>query len=63
MMLDSSEILAANILIVDDQASSVSLLEQLLGDAGYTRVSSTMDPREVCALAWKSGKRQPARHR
>jgi len=43
-------ILDASILIVDDQASNVSLLEQLLADAGYTHVSSTMDPHEVCAL-------------
>ena len=43
-------ILDARILIVDDQAANVSLLEQLLADAGYTHVSSTMDPHEVCAL-------------
>jgi PAS domain S-box-containing protein len=44
------EILGANILIVDDQQANVSLLTRLLADAGYTRVSSTMDPAEVCAL-------------
>ena len=38
------------ILIVDDQLSNVQLLEQMLADNGYTRVQSTMDPREVCAL-------------
>ncbi len=41
---------SASILIVDDQAPNVGLLEQLLADAGYTHVASTMDPTEVCAL-------------
>ena len=50
MTLSESDILNASILIVDDQESNVSLLEQLLGDAGYTCVASTMDPQEVCAL-------------
>jgi len=50
MMITESDILNASILIVDDQESNVSLLEELLGQAGYTRVTSTMNPREVCAL-------------
>ena len=49
-MLDSSEILNASILIVDDQPANVRLLEQMLANAGYSRVASTMDPRAVCAL-------------
>ena len=49
MKVDPPAILDASILIVDDQESNVRLLEQTLADAGYTRVSSTMDPREVCA--------------
>jgi len=49
-MISESDILGASILIVDDQAPNVSLLEQLLGEAGYTRVASTMKPQEVCAL-------------
>jgi PAS domain S-box-containing protein len=44
------DILGAQILIVDDQEANVLLLEQLLGEAGYTCVTSTMDPQEVCAL-------------
>jgi two-component system, cell cycle response regulator len=44
------DILDARILIVDDQEPNVSLLKQLLSEAGYTRVSSTMNSREVCAL-------------
>ncbi|MDP3539470.1 MAG: response regulator [Azonexus sp.] len=49
-MICHSEILEASILIVDDQESNILLLEQLLSDAGYTHVSSTMNPQEVCAL-------------
>jgi PAS domain S-box-containing protein len=44
------DILAASILIVDDQAANVALLAQLLASAGYTRVTSTMKPEEVCSL-------------
>ena len=49
-MLKPAEILNASILIVDDQASNVLLLEQMLRAEGYLRVSSTMDPKAVCAL-------------
>jgi PAS domain S-box-containing protein len=44
------EILAARILIVDDQAANVRLLERLLSEAGHQNVTSTMDPLQVCAL-------------
>ena len=50
MKLTESDILNASLLIVDDQEVNVSLLEQMLRDAGYTHVSSTMDPHQVCAL-------------
>jgi len=40
-MVSSTEILNANILIVDDQEANVQLLEQLLHEAGYTGVAST----------------------
>src|SRR4249920_1861705 len=50
MKIAESDILNASILIVDDQEVNVSLLEQVLREAGYTRVASTMDPHEVCAL-------------
>ena len=50
MIVAESEILNANILIVDDQEANVSLLEQLLHEAGYTCVASTMNPHEVWAL-------------
>jgi len=49
-MLSEDEILNANVLIVDDQESNVILLTQMLINAGYTRVASTMNPLEVCAL-------------
>jgi PAS domain S-box-containing protein len=54
MTLSASDILNANILIVDDQEVNVSLFEQLLHDAGYARVASTMNPHEVCALHRKN---------
>ena len=50
MKLTESAILDANILIVDDQEANVVLLEQQLCENGYTRVASTMNPQEVCAL-------------
>jgi len=50
MTIEPSEIQSASILIVDDQTSNVHLLEQLLAEAGYRDVSSTMDPRAVCTL-------------
>ena len=50
MMISVTEILSPSILIVDDQEVNVKLLEQLLTEAGYTRVASTTDPHEVCAL-------------
>jgi PAS domain S-box-containing protein len=53
-MISESEILDASVLIVDDQHSNVLLLEQLLADAGYQNVSSTMRPTEVCALHRKN---------
>lgn len=53
-MVSTAEILNASILIVDDQASGVLLLERTLRDAGYTSVASTMDPREVCELQRKN---------
>jgi PAS domain S-box-containing protein len=54
MMLNAPDILNASILIVDDQESNVSLLEQMLREAGYTSVASTMNPQEVCALHRKN---------
>jgi diguanylate cyclase (GGDEF)-like protein/PAS domain S-box-containing protein len=46
-VITRADILNANILIVDDQPVNVQLLEYLLQSTGYTRVSSTTDPRVV----------------
>jgi adenylate cyclase len=49
-MINSSDILQSKILIVDDQAANILLLERMLRGAGYAFVTSTMDPTEVSAL-------------
>ena len=40
----------ARILIVDDLPANIALLEEMLQQAGYTHVSSTTDPSQVCEL-------------
>src|ERR1700691_6039393 len=40
----------ARILIVDDQAGNIRLLERILLSAGYTQFKSLIDPRKVTAL-------------
>jgi len=40
----------ANILIVDDQAANVDILEGFLEMQGYTNIKSTTDPRDVIPL-------------
>ena len=54
VMVDESDILSANVLIVDDEEANVLLLERTLSGAGYVSVASTMDPREVCELHRKN---------
>ncbi len=49
-MIDPSDILSAKLLIVDDQAANVLLLERMLRGAGYSCISSTRDPEEVFEL-------------
>jgi PAS domain S-box-containing protein len=49
-MIEVTEILNASILIVDDMEANVLLLEQMLRNGGYTHISTTMDPFEVCRL-------------
>ena len=53
-MLDAAEILKAKILIVDDLPANILLLERMLGGAGYSSVTSTLDPRAVSALHQKN---------
>jgi CheY-like chemotaxis protein len=50
LVISSSDIFRAKVLIVDDQQANVRLLERMLRGAGYVSVTSTMDPAEVCAL-------------
>lgn len=54
MIVTDSEIRNAHVLIVDDQEANVLLLEQMLREAGYVSVSSTMNPLDVCALHRKN---------
>jgi adenylate cyclase len=49
-LIQSSDISKARILVVDDLEANVILLEQMLAGAGYTRVTSTMRPDQVCEL-------------
>jgi PAS domain S-box-containing protein len=53
-MVRNTDIFNASILIVDDQEANVQLLEQLLREAGYLCVSSTVNPQEVCTLHRKN---------
>jgi PAS domain S-box-containing protein len=52
--ISESDILDARILVVDDQETNIALLGQILADTGYTRVTTTMNPSEVCALHRKN---------
>jgi len=49
-MVSLADILSAKILVVDDLAANVSLLEGMLRIAGYTAVESTTNPNAVCEL-------------
>jgi len=49
-VVNSSAILNASILIVDDLDANVRLLARILTSAGYTSIASTMNPLEVCEL-------------
>ena len=53
-MINSSDILHGKVLIVDDQEANVFLLDQMLRDAGYDEITSTMVPGEVCELHLKN---------
>ncbi len=49
-MINSTDILQGKILIVDDQAANILLLENMLRRAGYLSIASTTDPSKVCEL-------------
>jgi PAS domain S-box-containing protein len=53
-MISEEEIFNASILIVDDQQSNVLLLKEMLREAGYTRLSCTIDPCMVYDLHRKN---------
>jgi len=53
-MVSESDILSANILIVDDQEFNVRVLDRMLRNTGYTSIASTTNPLEVCALHRKN---------
>ncbi len=53
-MIATSEILSARILIVDDQEVNVRMLKRLLSEAGYSHVTASTNPVEVCALHRKN---------
>ena len=45
-----NDVLQAHVLIVDDAQVNITLLETILRAVGYVNVTSTLDPRTVCAL-------------
>jgi serine phosphatase RsbU (regulator of sigma subunit) len=49
-MISAAHILSAKILVVDDKEANICLIEGMLRIAGYTAVSSTTNPNEVCEL-------------
>jgi len=53
-MISKQDILNASILIVDDQQSNVSLIEELLFRIGYSHITSTTDPTAVLELYRKN---------
>jgi PAS domain S-box-containing protein len=53
-MISADDILAAQILVVDDQNANVLLLTRMLDEVGYRNVTATMRPLEVCALHRKN---------
>jgi len=50
VIVTTTDILNASILIVDDEKMNVNLLEEILHDAGFHCVAGTTDPFAVCAL-------------
>lgn len=49
-MPSREDILNAKILVVDDSPDNIELMEEILREEGYTAVSSTMLPEQVCPL-------------
>ena len=53
-MVSESDILSANVLLVDDEEANVLLLRRTLSAARYVSIASTMNPREVLELHRKN---------
>ena len=53
-MISATDILKADILIVDDEEHNVLLVERMLRGAGYISITSTMDSRKVDELYRKN---------
>jgi len=53
-MVGESDILSANVLLVDDEEANVLLLRRTLSAARYVSIASTMNPREVVELHRKN---------
>jgi putative two-component system response regulator len=49
-VIDDAALKQARILIVDDQAANVRLLERIFRQVGYTNVRGTTDPRDVAGM-------------
>ena len=49
-MIELPDILAAKILIVDDQETNIILLTQMLNEESYTDITSTISPQDVCQM-------------
>ena len=49
-MISAADILAARLLVVDDDTDALRAMEQLLTAAGYRSVTTTTDPRTVVGL-------------
>lgn len=52
--MKAPDVLGGRLLIVDDQAVNVLLLERMLRGAGYSSIESTTDPARVCPLHRKN---------
>ncbi|MFQ5992426.1 MAG: HD domain-containing phosphohydrolase [Nitrospiraceae bacterium] len=50
MNIDETQITNAKLLLVDDEMHNLQLLEAMLREAGYTRITSTSDSRQVLPL-------------
>ena len=55
-MLNPKDYLKSKILMVDDEPSNISLLENMMMQEGYVHLYSTTDPTQVMELFSKIGR-------